>query len=250
MSSASRNAWKAVFQASPIIMSNGVAAFMPGQMLPLSLITEAIDYPLGLLGGSVSQSLDNLFAAFMPVSGGTLVEQEIARYPFANQVVAANAVIGQPLRINMLMVCPAKSKLSYYTRLAIISALQAAITLHNNNGGTYIVATPSYIYPNCIFRRMSDVSGGVSKQPQSAWLLEFEQPLIALTQGGAVASQSSLLQVLSSLGQIDAANLSWSGPFSTIPIPSVAGPLATPPLAGAVVGAPTGGITVTPLPPP
>lgn len=247
MSGIGRSSWKAVFQASPIILSNGIGSFMPGQMLPLTAITEAVNFPLGLLGGSTPQSTDDFFAAFMPVSGGTLIEQEIARYPFANQVVAANAVIGQPLRVSMLMVCPAKSNLSYFTKLAIISALQAAFVLHNNNGGTYIVATPSYIYPNCIFRRMSDVSAGVSKQPQSAWLLEFEQPLIALTSGGAIASQSSLMQVLSSLGVINASNLSWAGAFSNIPNPSLAGPVLTPPLAGVTLGNP-GTITTVTLP--
>lgn len=248
--SVARSAWQAVFQNSPIILSGGLSQFMPAGMLPLSAITEAINYPLGLLSGSREQSLDDAFAAFMPVSGGTLIEQELARYPFANQVVASNAVIGQPLHVNMLMVCPAKNNLSYYTRLGVIQALQAALVLHNNNGGTYIIATPSYIYPNCLFRRMSDVSSGISKQPQSAWLLEFEQPLLALTSGGTVASQSSLLQVLSSFGFIDAANMSWSGPFSTIPNPSFVGAAATPILQGSTQAVSAGTIVTTPLPPP
>lgn len=248
--STARSAWQAVFQNSPIILSDGIASFMPGGMLPLSVITEAINYPLGLLSGSKEQNLDDAFASFMPVSGGTLIEQEIARYPFANQVIAANAVIGQPLHVNMLMVCPAKNNLSYYTRLGIIQALQAALVLHNQNGGTYMVATPTYIYPNCLFRRMSDVSSGISKQPQSAWLLEFEQPLIALGVGGTVASQSSLLQVLSKFGFIDAANMSWSGPFASIPNPSLVGPAATPVLQGITQAAPAGSIITTPLPAP
>lgn len=247
--SVGRSLWKTAFQGSPIIFSGGLASFMPAQMLPLSSITEALNFPLGLTGGSrINTDVDNFFASFAPVSGGTLVEQEIARYPFANQVVAANAVIGQPLHVAMLMICPARNSLGYPIKLAIISALQAAITLHNNNGGTYIVATPSYIYPNCIFRRMSDVSSGVSKQPQSAWLLEFEQPLIALGAGGTIASQSSLLQVMSSLGFIDASNLSWSGAFSTISNPSFVGSAATPPLQGVAYGIPNGTITTSPLP--
>lgn len=247
--SVGRSLWKSAFQASPIIFSGGISAFMPAQMLPLSAITEALSFPLGLIGGDrVSGDADNFFASFAPVSGGTLVEQEIARYPFLNQVVAANAVIGQPLHIAMLMICPARNNLGYPLKLAIISALQAAVTLHNNNGGTYIVATPSYIYPNCIFRRMSDVSSGISKQPQSAWLLEFEQPLIALGSGGTVASQSSLLQVMSSLGFIDSSNLAWSGPFSTIQNPSFVGSAATPPLQGVAYGISNGSIQSSPLP--
>lgn len=226
-------------------MSGGIASFMPGGMLPLSSITEAINFPLGLTGNSLP--FEDFFANFVPISGGTLIEQEVARYPFLNQVTAANAVIGQPLHIAMLMICPAKSDFGYYTRLAIISALQAALVLHNGNGGTYMVATPSYIYPNCIMRRMSDVSSGLSKQPQTAWMIEFEQPLLALTPGGAIASQSSMLQLLSSLGFVDASSLSWSGAFSSIPTPSLAGPAATPPLAGITQGIGTGNINGGPI---
>ena len=253
MSSVGKSVWTTAFQTSPIIFSGGVSKFMPGQMLPLIAITEALNTPLGLLGGRAGrQDLDNFFAAFAPIAGGTLIEQDIARYPFANQVVAANAVIGQPLHINMLMLCPARSPAGYFAKLAIISALQAAIVLHNNNGGTYHVATPSYIYTDCIFRKMTDVSSGHSKQPQSAWMLEFEKPLITFSSagpGGTVASQSSMLQLLTGLGFVNGGGLSWGGAAASVPIPSLAGPVATSALQGATQGA-SSVITSSPLPPP
>lgn len=252
MSSAGKSVWTTAFQTSPIIFSGGLSKFMPGQMLPLIAITEALNTPLGLLGGNSPTDLNNFFAAFAPIAGGTLIEQDIARYPFANQVVAANAVIGQPLHINMLMLCPSRSAGSYFTKLAIISALQAALVLHNNNGGTYHVATPSYIYTDCIFRKMTDVSSGHSKQPQSAWMLEFEKPLITFSSagpGGTVASQSSLLQLLTSLGFINGNGLAWGGAAASIPVPSLAGPVATAPLQGSTQGI-ASAITTSPLPPP
>lgn len=216
--------WKTAFQVTPIILCGGIASFMPfGQMLPLVAITEAINTPLSLLSGSSQQDLDNFFAAFAPLSGSTIIEQEIARYPFANQTVAANAVIGQPLHVAMLMICPARNQFGYFEKLAVMTALQAALRLHNQSGGTYMVATPSYIYTNCLMRRMSDVSSGLSKQPQSAWLLEFEQPLITLSD--AQSAQSSLMKQLTNLTQINGTP-SWSGVSATVPNPSFAAPNA------------------------
>lgn len=241
--------WKTAFQLSPIIFSGGLASFMPGGMLPLTAITETLNTPLGALSGSTQGDLDNFFAAFAPIAGGTLVEQDIAQYPFANQVIAANAVIAQPLHISMLMLCPARNAGGYFAKLAIISALQAAFVLHNNNGGTYHVATPSYIYTDCIFRKMTDVSSGMSKQPQSAWMLEFQKPLITLGTGGLVASQSSMIQLLSGLGFVNGSSLSWGGAAASIPTPSLAGPVATQALQGGVQGA-TSAVSSSPLPPP
>lgn len=241
--------WKTAFQISPIIFSGGIASFMPGNMLPLIAITEALNTPLGTLSGSSQQDLDNFFAAFAPISGGTLVEQDIARYPFANQVIAANAVIAQPLHISMLMLCPAKNEGAYFAKLAILTALQAAFVLHNNNGGTYHVATPGYIYTDNIFRRMVDVSSGHSKQPQSAFMLEFEKPLITLGTGGLIASQSSMIQLLTGLGFVNGGSLSWGGAAASIPTPSLAGAGVTQVLQGTTQGI-TSTISSSPLGPP
>lgn len=215
---------------------------MPGGLLPLIAITEAINFPLGLLTGGDNQDLDDFFAAFAPVPGGTILEQEIARYPFANQGVAANAVIAQPTRIAMLMVCPARNNFGYYEKLAVIEALQAAMSLHNSTGGLYHILTPSFIYLNCIFRRMSDVTPGFSKQPQATWLLEFEKPLVTLAD--AQSAQSSLMTQLTALTKVNATNgaLSYSGALATIPAPSLASPAASPALIPTPV---TGGSTGT-----
>lgn len=236
--------WKTAFQVSPIIFVDGISSFMPGGMLPLVAITEAINTPLGLLGGINNSDLDNFFAAFAPMSGGTILEQDIARYPFANQVVAANAVIGLPLKIAMLMICPARGPFGYYEKLAVITALQAAMNLHNRSGGRYHVATPSYIYTNCIFRRMTDVSSGHSKQPQSAWMLEFEQPLVTLSD--AQSAQSSVMGQLTQLLQINAGGtgaISWGGVAASIPTTSLAGPSAITTLQGVTQGLSTSTVT-------
>lgn len=202
--------WKLAFQLSPIILTGGLAKVMPGQMLPLIAITEALNFPLGLLsGGSDSLDLDGFFANFDPLPGATLINQDLARYPFGNQGIAANAVIQQPLVVSMRMTTPAKGPLGYFLKLAVFQALQAALSLHNQSGGTYIVMTPSYVYTSCVLRALRDTSGGGSRQPQNAWTFDFEQPLITLSD--IQAAQSSLMSQISGSLQLPGQTPAWSG---------------------------------------
>lgn len=172
-------AWKIAFELSPIILTNGLFNAFPGRMMPVIAVTEALNLPLGALGGG-SLSLDKAFAHFMTLSGTSLVDQDIARVPFANQAVAANAVIRLPLQVSLVMLCPVQTPFGMFSRLPIMMALTEVFNQHNNAGGTYIVATPSRIYTNCVMRSMRDVSTQMTKQPQNAWQIDFEQPLITL----------------------------------------------------------------------
>lgn len=247
-------AWKLAFQISPIILTGGgLTSSIPGGMLPLIAITEAINFPDGLLSGGSNIELDNFFANFTPVQGASLIDQDIGRYPFANQQVAANAVIAQPLTISMHMMVPVRNSLGYAAKLAIMIALQTALAKHNATGGTYIIATPSYIYTDCVMRSMRDVSSSVTKQAQNAWQLDFEKPLITLAQ--AQDAQSSLMSKFSSLlpnvgqpafsGLQSAVGQSISLAGSSV-IPSAAPGLATgtiavpgfTPAAGSIVSSP------------
>src|SRR5262245_24380114 len=96
-----RAAYQLTFELSPIILTGGIASFIPGGMLPLISITQSIDFVAGLLSqGSGDLRLDDFFCHFQPVPGGTLFRQEVGHYPFANQAVAANATIVQPKTIS------------------------------------------------------------------------------------------------------------------------------------------------------
>lgn len=202
--------WKLAFQLSPIILTGGLAKLMPGQMLPLVAITEALSFPLGLLsGGSDTLDLDGFFANFEPLPGGTLINQDLARYPFGNQGIAANAVIQQPLRFSLLMKTPAQGPLGYFLKLAVFQSLQAALNQHNKSGGLYIVMTPAFVYTNAVMLDLRDTSSGATKQPQNAWTFDFEQPLITLND--IQAAQSSLMSQISSSLQINGQNPAWSG---------------------------------------
>lgn len=229
--SAGLAAWTLAFQASPIILTNGLVNSFPGRMLPIMAITEALNLPLGLLGGGNNLSLNRLFASFQPIPGASIIDQQIGNYPFANQTIAANAVIAQPLAVSMLMTCPVQNPLGYFERLAVITALRFALNQHNAAGGTYIVATPSYIYTNCVMTGMQDASTNLTKQPQNAWQLDFVRPLITLEE--AEQAQNGLFSMITSGVAID--NPAWSGLGTAASIPgSIAGVAVAPIQSGAV----------------
>lgn len=184
-------AFKLSFELSPIILTGGAVADIPGAMLPIIALTEAASFVTGLLDGNIDDNLDNYFAHFYTVPGGKLVNNAIGEYPFANQQVAANAIIAQPLNISLRMICPAKGQGGYALKLATMVALQAVIAKHNNSGGTYTVATPSQFYTSLICTGLTDVSTQGAKQPQSEWQWDFTQPL--LTEAAANAAMNSFM---------------------------------------------------------
>lgn len=200
--------FKLGFQISPIILTNGIASTIPGGMLPIIAITEAANFVEGLLGGADVLSLDSFFAHFRPLPGSTLQNNQIGKYPFANQSVAANAIITEPLNVSLLMSCPVKPDANYAAKLMTLTALKVTLDSHNAAGGTYIVATPSFIYANCILTGVRDVSGGESKQVQTDWQFDFEAPLISLA--AAQQAQNTLMSKLSS-GTAISGTPAWSG---------------------------------------
>lgn len=231
--SAGKAIWQLAFQNSPIILTGGLAQGIPGVMLPLMALTEAINFPAGLLAGGDNIGMDGFFASFEPI-GGTLINQQIGRYPFANQGVAANATIQEPLHVSIRMVTPAKGNLGYFLKLAIMEALQATLSFHNAQGGTYIVMTPSYIFANCILKSLREASSGITKQPQNAWVFDFEQPLLTLND--IESAQNSLLGKISNSLQITG-EPAWSGIASAgASTVGLAGPGLSPPLTSSAAG--------------
>jgi hypothetical protein len=208
-----RDIFRLGYEISPIILTGGIASAIPGGMLPIVAITQATDFTLGLLTGSVDINLDDFFAHFKVLPGGTLANNQIGMYPFANQTVAANAIVAQPLNVSLEMLCPANTTGGYLSKLLTITALKQVIDQHNFAGGTYTVATPSYLYTNCVMLGFRDTSDMSTKQVQERWQLDFLQPLI---------SQSDANQVFSSLMSKIAGGLpqtgtpTWSGLASSI----------------------------------
>jgi hypothetical protein len=200
--------WKLAFQLSPIILTGGIATGLGGA-LPIVALTEGANFVTSLLTGGVNIDLDGFFANYQPLAGSSLIRQQVGMYPFANQTVAANAVIAQPLNVSMAMTCPAgNASGGYPLKLVIMTALQNSLQLHNSTGGLYTVITPSYIYTNCILTDMIDVSGGDSKQSQYMWQLNFIQPLVTIQ--SAQTALNGLMQKLSDGTAPQGGSPSWS----------------------------------------
>lgn len=244
--SALQSVFKLAFECAPIVLSGGLAENIPGKMLPLLTITETASFISNLVSGSTG--LDKFFAHFAPMPGGTLIENQIGTYPFANQAVAANAVIAQPLKVSLLMFCPVRQRLGYATKLATMMALQSAIKQHNATGGTYTVITPSAFFADCVMTSLTDVSSSESKQVQNAFRWDFEQPLLTLTQAqqaynsamGKIASGVQSDGATSGLGQTVASPPSIA--VSSV-LPSASSVLPASVAAGPPISAPQFGAT-------
>ena len=177
--------YKLAFEKSPIFLVDGLASFIPGKVLPMIAITQAVDFSLGVLNGKIDLNLDNFFATFYPLPGATLHNNQIGTYPFANQKTAANAIIAQPLNISMRMNCTPRLKGAMVTRTLTAMALKMALDYHNFNGGSYTVLTPSFMYTGCIMTSMKDITTGESKHQQTDWQMDFVQPLISIAEASA-----------------------------------------------------------------
>lgn len=186
------------FQISPIILQNGIASAAPGYMAPITLYM-----------GSLTPA-----ARFLPVPGSTLISQQIGMYPFANQQVAANATIREPLTISLVMISPVNQAGGYLTKLSDFQALQSALASHNAGGGTYIIATPAFIYTYCVMLSMTDVTAEEDKQKQVQYQLDFIQPIVSIA--GATAALNALMQNVTNGTQVNTPP-AWSGTTAASP---------------------------------
>jgi hypothetical protein len=194
------------YQKSPIFLTDGLADFVPGKILPLIALTEAGNFVGNILNGNLDLNLDDFYATFTPLPGATLHNNQIGSYPFANQKTAANAIIAQPLNISMRMNCTPRRAGAMVTKILTATALKNALDNHNFRGGTYTVLTPSFMYTGCIMTSFKDVTSGESKHLQTDWQIDFVQPLVSTSE--AETYQNGLLQKIT--GGLPTGVL-WSG---------------------------------------
>lgn len=244
--SAGRTAYQLAFEISPIVLTNGIATNIPGGMLPIISLTQSVNFLSGVLSGGGPTDLDSYFAHFNPLPGGSLISQKYATFPLANQAVAANAAITDPLTISLMMVVPANGPSGYAAKLATMTLLQSILSQHNAQGGTYVVATPSYFFTNCVLLNLRDVSSSESNQPQYRWQWDFWQPLIALSDIAQVenAAMSKITGGLNTDGSLFGGSQSTNVPSSLNSVSAV-------PAATSVQGAQTAPlipVTSAPLP--
>ena len=188
------------FQICPIILTGGIAESIPGGMLPMfslfGIDPSQIAGPNADLTGvlpvynpGLTPTLDNSFAAFNVLPGGTLVNQSIGKYPFANQSVAANAVIREPVTLSVIMDAPMRGPNAWKLKQLVMTSLKGALDLHNNVGGLYVIFTPAFLYDNMVMISLTDNSRGNSSLPQNAWRFDFERPLVTMVELQAAFNQ-------------------------------------------------------------
>jgi hypothetical protein len=212
-----RTIYQLGFQISPIILANGIANYTPTLgHLPIVALTEGPNAIVTLLAGGNPFNLDNFFAHFTPVAGGTILNYSIGQYPFANQATAANAIIAEPLNISMRMNIPVNKRGGHTSKLATMILLQTLLQKHAELGGTYVVVTPAAFYTGCILTKLSDVSSSADPIPQNAWQFDFVKPLITITE--AKGAESTLMR---SVTQQTATNGSWNATAAVGGVPSV-----------------------------
>lgn len=224
-------AWDLVYRVSPIILTGGIASSasnslsitglfgsvfnsLTGLGIPIATILDPLGLltnPTSIINGSLST--DDLFAHFEPIPGGTVLDFESAKFPFANQSVAANAMIQKELTISLHMECAYRNANSIVSRIATLQAMQATLTQHVVQGGTFTVLTPGAIYSNALLLRITDVTPDPT-MPQTAFQWDFEQPLI--TTAAAAGASSTLMSKLlggqqASGNWIDSASSSGAG---------------------------------------
>lgn len=191
-SSATMAAYTLAFQVSPIILYGGIASSVPGGAVPIVALTGQLLSLAQGIASSGSLSTSDFYAQFVPIPGGTIINNSIPTYPFANQQIAANTIVQQPNTISLMMIAPVQDAAGYFTKLALLTSLQTSLQKHNQSGGYYYIATPARIYGPCLMMAMTDITGGETRQQQIMWQIDFIEPL--LTQSQASAAQSTLMQ--------------------------------------------------------
>ena len=206
-----RTIYDLAFEVSPIILTGGIASGTVDNMLPILAIMG-----LGFLQGLLSSgglSVNDFPARFFPIPGGTLIANQAGEYPFANQVVAANAMIEDPLNISLEMISPVKDTAGYLTKMPFYIALQGAFKQHNASGGLYHVMTPAFPYMNCVMVGMTDITDS-GNQKQIKWQLDFRRPLV--TQQEAINTlQNGKMSLISGGGKITSSSV--TGPAPVVP---------------------------------
>jgi hypothetical protein len=212
------------YELCPIILEGGIAGNIPGSQLGIISLTQAQDFANGLLSSGDLQ-YEDFIAHFSPMPGSTLIENQVGMYPFANQQVAANAIIAQPLKLSMMMTAPVSTDNGYGSKLASFTSLQQTLSKHSLLGGTFTVATPAMYYTEMLLLGIRDATGGDTKQVQVQWQWDFVKPL--LTQAQASQALSGLLNKMTNGTQIPGDPIVYSGTAPGVSSPSsgVAPPL-------------------------
>lgn len=164
------------YEIAPIWLVGGIAQNQPNKKMSILKLTEGNE-------NIVYADPNDYFAHFKVMSGGSLQDWGLAEYPFASMAMAANAVLQNPLKVSLIMYCPAQTNQNTYTaKSATITSLKYALDNHITNGGYFEVQTPAFTYSNCLLVSLRDITVQGDKQVQSMYQWDFSAPLILPSQ--------------------------------------------------------------------
>lgn len=184
------------YQVCPIVLIGGIAGT---GVLPIANLLNP-SASSGTLSASTTGVVTSTsggasdaftFGSFRVLPGGSLMDNDNAKYPLATMAVAANAIVTNPLRLAVEMVTPASSEVTLSQRLSIFTSLKNVLDNHIAAGGYFNVATPAFIYTGCLLLNLvdaSDVPDGA--QTQTRWVWNFEKPLITLEEAQAAVNNA------------------------------------------------------------
>jgi hypothetical protein len=207
--------YQLLYQITPIFLNGGIAQNIGGNILPIMALLNPSAYNILFSGGSGNFNMDSYFGIFQPASGGSLISQQIAEYPFANLAVAANAIVRNPIEVSLIMVTPMKTQYAWAVKNATMTALKSALDTHNNMGGTYTVFTPAYTYYNMVMLDLADMSNPQIVTPQNTWKWDFRKPLIA--QSDLVFAENNLYAKITGGVQTSA---EWTSALTALGLPA------------------------------
>lgn len=228
------------FQICPVFLTGGIAALSGGTIPILSLLNPGA-FPSGVTGlADPDFGFGDSLANWTSNPGASIQKYELGRYPFANQVTAANAIITEPLNVSLTMIVVfGQGAASVPNRQAVITSLKQTLDSHSLAGGTYTLMTISYTYENAILRDLVDASDSSVSIPQWRWQWDFEIPLVSQQDATNVSQRYNNLMGQLSNGQVvqpnGAGNINWSQQSATTANPgSTAAPTVVPATQGGV----------------
>jgi hypothetical protein len=210
-----RGIYQFLYQITPIFLNNGIATNMAGSILPVFTLLNPNAYNILFSGGNNAFNIDDYFAIFQPAAGGSLIQQQIAEYPFANLNVAANATVTNPIEVSMIMATPMKTANAWAVKNSIMTSLKSSLDNHNNLGGTYTVFTPAYTYYDMVMLGLVDMSTPQIFLPQNTWKWDFRKPLV--TQAGLTSAENNLFAKIT--GGIQTPAL-WTSVLTALGLPA------------------------------